>query len=142
MTISFLRRIMSHKLVNYDSSPSCPLCTLRIKKFSSEVGTNTGENLIYYQWHLSSWKSPAVCQECLADRQNKELTFPWAIISVCSNRDFCTNTLIACMRFVHESKIFSFTSSLIPESAALDLLNISWQGTDMNSHRLKKYLWW
>jgi len=29
------------------------------------------------------------------------------------------------MRLVHESKIFSFTSSLIPESAALDLFNIS-----------------
>jgi hypothetical protein len=55
MTISFLRRIMSHKLVNYDSLPSCLLCTLRIKKFPSEVETNTREDLIYYQWHPSSW---------------------------------------------------------------------------------------
>jgi hypothetical protein len=61
-------------------------------------------------------KVATVCQECLEDSQYKEPTFPCAAISVCSNRDLCTNALIGSMSFVHGSKI--------PESAALDLLNM------------------
>lgn len=57
----------------------------------------------------------------------KLLTFPWDTISACSSLDFWTKTRIACISVVHESRIFSFTSSFNPESAALDFFNISWK---------------
>ena len=67
-------------------------------------------------------------------------TRPCDTISFCKFLDLCMSTLMAFMSPLHESRIFSFTSSCTPVWSSRDLANISCKKTKLHFYRFLAYI--